>query len=40
MGVKFGLELRQEHRIPGYKNGKDVKLETLQSEELFKVCCL
>jgi hypothetical protein len=38
MGVKFGLELREEQRrIPGYKNGKDVKLEALQNEELFKL---
>jgi len=39
MGVKFSLELTDEQRrIPAYKNGKDVKLETLQNEELFKVC--
>jgi hypothetical protein len=41
MSVKFGLELREEQRrIPAYKHGKDVKMETLQNEELFKVCCL
>jgi len=33
MGVKFGPELREEHRrIPGYENGKDVKMKMLQNE--------